>query len=332
MTLDHLPVESVLLVAAGLMVIGVLIVGASDRLRVPAALLCLGIGMVIGSDVLGLVDVSDMAMVRDISVIALMIILFEGGLTTKPSVLRESGVPGFVLANVGVLVSAAVVAVGVQLLFDSGRENRPDHRSSGCLHGRCGRVRRRSPHADPEAAGRHPRDRVGCQRPLRHPPHHRSHRGDQIESRNRRLVGVRGQAAVRGHRRRPVRRVDRHPAVAAPSEVLRPLSALGPGHGRAHLRRGVVPGDVGLSGGLHLRAHDRCPCPPPPPGGAELSRQSGQRGRHRVVSPAGAARLPVRAARGRNPGAGGDRHPVAGGPGRYRWFSPWSHSGCPGRR
>jgi potassium/hydrogen antiporter len=122
MTLDHLPVESVLLVAAGLMVIGVLIVGASDRLRVPAALLSLGIGMVFGSDVLGLVDVSDMAMVRDISVIALMIILFEGGLTTKPSVLRESGVPGFVLANVGVLVSAAVVAVGVQLLFDSGWE------------------------------------------------------------------------------------------------------------------------------------------------------------------------------------------------------------------
>ena len=122
MTLDHLPVESVLLVAAGLMVIGVLIVGASDRLRVPAALLSLGIGMVFGSDVLGLVEVSDMAMVRDISVIALMIILFEGGLTTKPSVLRESGVPGFVLANVGVLVSAAVVAAGVQLLFDSGWE------------------------------------------------------------------------------------------------------------------------------------------------------------------------------------------------------------------
>jgi len=122
MTLEHLPVESVLLVAAGLMVIGVLIVGASDRLRVPAALLSLGIGILFGSDVLGLVNVSDMAMVRDISVVALMIILFEGGLTTKPSVLRESGVPGFVLANVGVLVSAGVVAAGVQLLFDTGWE------------------------------------------------------------------------------------------------------------------------------------------------------------------------------------------------------------------
>jgi potassium/hydrogen antiporter len=122
MTLDHLPVDSVLLVAAGLMVIGVLIVGASDRLRVPAALLSLGIGILFGSDVLGLVEVSDMAMVRDIGVIALMIILFEGGLTTKPSVLRESGIPGFVLANVGVLVTAGVVATGWQLLFDTGWE------------------------------------------------------------------------------------------------------------------------------------------------------------------------------------------------------------------
>ncbi len=122
MTVEHLPVDGILLVAAGLMVIGVLIVGASDRLRVPAALLSLGIGILFGSDVLGLVEVSDMAMVRDISVVALMIILFEGGLTTKPSVLRESGVPGFVLANVGVLVSAGVVAAGVQLLFDTGWE------------------------------------------------------------------------------------------------------------------------------------------------------------------------------------------------------------------
>jgi cell volume regulation protein A len=122
MTLHHLPVESGLLVVAGLMVLGIIIVGASDRLRVPAALLSLGIGMVFGSDVLGLVDVSDMELVRNIGVIALMVILFEGGLTTKPSVIRQSGLPGFVLANVGVLVSAALVAVGMQLLFDTGWE------------------------------------------------------------------------------------------------------------------------------------------------------------------------------------------------------------------
>lgn len=116
----HLPVETGLLVVAGLMVIGIIIVGASHRLRVPAAILSLGIGMVFGSDVLGLVDLSDMELVRDIGVVALMVILFEGGLTTKPSVIRQSGLPGFVLANVGVLVSAGIVAVGLQWLLEPG--------------------------------------------------------------------------------------------------------------------------------------------------------------------------------------------------------------------
>ena len=122
MTLDPVPVDGLILIAAGLMVIGVLFVGASERLRVPAALISLGIGIVFGSDVLGVVDLDDMALVRDLSVVALMIILFEGGLTTKPSVLRESGVPGFVLANVGVLVTAGITAAGIQLLFRPGWE------------------------------------------------------------------------------------------------------------------------------------------------------------------------------------------------------------------
>jgi cell volume regulation protein A len=122
MTLDPVPVDGLILVAAGLMVMGVLFVGASERLRVPAALISLGIGVVFGSDVLGIVDLDDMALVRDLSVVALMIILFEGGLTTKPSVLRESGIPGFVLANVGVLVTAGVTAGGIQLLFRPGWE------------------------------------------------------------------------------------------------------------------------------------------------------------------------------------------------------------------
>jgi len=51
------------------MVMGVLFVGASERLRVPAALISLGIGIVFGSDVLGIVYLDDMALVRDLSVV-----------------------------------------------------------------------------------------------------------------------------------------------------------------------------------------------------------------------------------------------------------------------
>lgn len=118
----HFPIDGPLLMAAALLVAGVLLVGFSDRLRVPAALLSLGTGMLVGSDVLGLVVLDDVALVRDVSIVAVTIILFEGGLSTKPSALREGGVPGFILSNVGVLITAAVTAAGVQLLFRTGWE------------------------------------------------------------------------------------------------------------------------------------------------------------------------------------------------------------------
>lgn len=102
-----------------MLTVGVLVVGVSERLRLPAALLSLGIGMLVGSDGLGLVHLDDAALVRDISVIALIVILFEGGLTTKPSALRETGWPALSLATFGVVITAGVTAFGVQLLLDT---------------------------------------------------------------------------------------------------------------------------------------------------------------------------------------------------------------------
>jgi cell volume regulation protein A len=115
-----LPVDSIVFFAAALLLLGVLVVGLSDRLRFPAALLSLGLGMLFGSDGLGLVDVDDYALVRNLSVVALIVILFEGGLTTKPSALRESGLPGFALSTIGVLITGGVTAVGVELVFGLG--------------------------------------------------------------------------------------------------------------------------------------------------------------------------------------------------------------------
>lgn len=115
-----LPVDGIILLGAALLLVGILIVGFSDRLRVPAALLSLGVGMVFGSDALGLVYVDDPEMVRNLSVVALVIILFEGGLTTKPSALREAGPPGFLLSTLGVVITAGVTALGVEAIFGLG--------------------------------------------------------------------------------------------------------------------------------------------------------------------------------------------------------------------
>jgi potassium/hydrogen antiporter len=115
-----LPIDATILLGAGLLVLGILVVGISDRLRLPASILSLALGMILGSDVLGWVNVDDAALVRDLSVIALVIILFEGGLTTKPSALREAGLPGFALSTLGVAITAGVTAVAVQLVFSTG--------------------------------------------------------------------------------------------------------------------------------------------------------------------------------------------------------------------
>lgn len=113
-----LPVDGIILLGAALLLVGILIAGFSDRLRVPAALLSLGVGMVFGSDALGLIYVDDPEMVRNLSVVALVIILFEGGLTTKPSALRTAGPPGFLLSTLGVVITAGVTALGVEAIFD----------------------------------------------------------------------------------------------------------------------------------------------------------------------------------------------------------------------
>ncbi len=91
---------------------------AAGRLRMPGLVLVLALGMAIGSDGLGLIDFGDFELARQVGVIALAFILFEGGLSTgfdeiKP-VLRTS----IMLATVGTVGTAAITAVAAGLLFD----------------------------------------------------------------------------------------------------------------------------------------------------------------------------------------------------------------------
>lgn len=87
-----------------------------SRFRVPGALLFLAVGMIAGDDGLGWITLNDPAVVRDLGVVALLLILFEGGLTTKPTDLKLAAVPGSLLATVGVVVTAVLTAVGVWAL------------------------------------------------------------------------------------------------------------------------------------------------------------------------------------------------------------------------
>ena len=118
----QLEIDPFVLAVAVLLVVAVLtaafVARPGRRFRVPGALLFLVIGMLIGDDGLSLIELADTELVRNLGVIALIMILFEGGLTTKPTDLRLAALPGALLATVGVVVTAAVTALGIWALVD----------------------------------------------------------------------------------------------------------------------------------------------------------------------------------------------------------------------
>jgi potassium/hydrogen antiporter len=90
----------------------------AGRLRLPGLVLFLGLGMAVGSDGLGWVDFDDYELARTIGIIALALILFEGGLSTGFGELRPVAWPAASLALVGTLATAALTGVAAKLLFD----------------------------------------------------------------------------------------------------------------------------------------------------------------------------------------------------------------------
>ena len=117
-----LGVDGPLLLGAALLLVAVVVtavmVGAGRRLRMPTALILLGLGMLFGDDGLNLVSLSDPRLVQDLGVVALLFILLEGGLTTKPTDLRLAALPGMLLSTLGVLITAAITGLGVWLFVD----------------------------------------------------------------------------------------------------------------------------------------------------------------------------------------------------------------------
>lgn len=80
-----------------------------DRFSVPVILVALGLGLVAGSDVLGLWHFDDVDLANHVANAGLLFILFHGGLVTKRSVLRAVALPAGGMATWGVVLTAAAV-------------------------------------------------------------------------------------------------------------------------------------------------------------------------------------------------------------------------------
>lgn len=76
----------------------------SSRLGVPALLLFLGVGMLFGNDGLG-IEFNNIGLAQAFSTVALCVILFEGGLSTKFQQIHPVMREGVVLATIGVFLT-----------------------------------------------------------------------------------------------------------------------------------------------------------------------------------------------------------------------------------
>jgi potassium/hydrogen antiporter len=111
-------IDDGILLGSALVIVGIVVVGIADRRRFPGLVLFLALGMVVADDGLGLVHFADTHLVQNVAIVALVVILFEGGLATSPLALRRAGVPAIRMATAGVVITGAVVAGGAALVFD----------------------------------------------------------------------------------------------------------------------------------------------------------------------------------------------------------------------
>lgn len=84
----------------------------------PALAAFLGLGMILGSDGAGGIAFDDARLAREVGVVSLAAILYEGGLSTSWRRLREVWPPALLLSTVGVVVTAGITGAAAYGLFD----------------------------------------------------------------------------------------------------------------------------------------------------------------------------------------------------------------------
>src|ERR1700761_9684800 len=110
--------DAVLILIAGvLLAAGIAGALLADQMRVPALLIFLGLGMLAGSEGLGGIDFSNYDLARTLGTIALVLILFEGGITSGWREIRPVLGTAASLATLGTLATALLAGGAAKGIF-----------------------------------------------------------------------------------------------------------------------------------------------------------------------------------------------------------------------
>ena len=90
----------------------------SDKIGFPVLVVFLAVGLIVGSDILGLIEFSDAKFTKQVADILLIFILFDGGFRTMRSDLKVAAKPAITLATFGVAVTAMVLGICIHWIMD----------------------------------------------------------------------------------------------------------------------------------------------------------------------------------------------------------------------
>jgi cell volume regulation protein A len=106
-----------ILIAGVLLAAGIAGALLADRVRIPGLLLFLALGMLAGSEGIGGIDFTNTVLARTLGTIALVLILFEGGITSGWREIRPVLGAAASLATVGTLATALLAGLAAKLIF-----------------------------------------------------------------------------------------------------------------------------------------------------------------------------------------------------------------------
>lgn len=112
------PVDTTILIAGVLVLLGLISSKLSSRLGMPVLVLFLLVGMLAGSEGVGRIQFEDYKLAHAIGTLALALILFDGGLGTSLAAIKVSWKPSAILATVGVLLTAAITGLAASYILN----------------------------------------------------------------------------------------------------------------------------------------------------------------------------------------------------------------------
>lgn len=116
--MDLFNTENLILLAAILLFLSILASKTSGRLGVPSLIIFLFVGMIAGVDGIGKIPFNDFNAIQKLGTLALIFILFSGGMDTKMESVAPIIWKGIVLATVGVVITALVTGIFVWKFTD----------------------------------------------------------------------------------------------------------------------------------------------------------------------------------------------------------------------